>query len=452
MALVLPKSVFVHIPKTGGTWVRRAIEKSMGLEKDSSEIELPSAEKWGHLAHAKVKDLKREANDVIEDRFMFAFVRNPLDWLKSCYMEKVYPEFVDYNLNFVTPPKEKITFKEFVLEKGEGYVSRLYRQFLKSPKNIYPFVNYIGRAENLKEDLIEALEIAGEDFDKTLFDNIPMQRQGASVEKNKKLIEVDEETLQFIEEGESEAINLFYSKNSYSNVQQCIYDRLASLWSVDKKNYVVGSFDAQNEWQDYQILFDGMFDFHDNAPHLSLAKNSTVLDFGCGPGRNLEKYASNFKRVDGVDISHVNLDNAEEWLKLTGSWRDNLLFKSNGVDLSEIEDNQYDAVMSTITLQHICVYDIRFNLFKEFRRVLKSGGWFTAQMGYGEGKIGAVPYHKNHYNIGKTNGATDVFIPSKRYLANDLKKAGFTNLEFKIRPAGPGDTHPNWIFFKGRAL
>ena len=97
MALILPKSIFVHIPKTGGTWVRRAIEASMGIEKDSSEIEISRAEKWGEKAHATIGDIKRELGESLEDRFIFSFVRKPLDLLKSMYIGHVYPEIVDFD-------------------------------------------------------------------------------------------------------------------------------------------------------------------------------------------------------------------------------------------------------------------------------------------------------------------------------------------------------------------
>ena len=106
--------------------------------------------------------------------------------------------------------------------------------------------------------------------------------------------------------------------------------------------------------------------------------------------------------------------------------------------------------MKLFTLQHIPIHEIRFNLFKEFYRVLNNGGWFTAQMGFGKGKFGAVDYYKNHYNAAKTNGRTDVFIESPKQLEGDLKKIGFTNFECSIRPSGPGDTHPNWIFFRAQ--
>ena len=75
MDLILPKSIFIHIPKTGGTWVRRAIEASMGIEKDSAEIEIYGIDHWGKTAHARLQDLKRELKESLEDRYLFSFVR-----------------------------------------------------------------------------------------------------------------------------------------------------------------------------------------------------------------------------------------------------------------------------------------------------------------------------------------------------------------------------------------
>ena len=421
----------------------------MGIEKDSSEIKISGTCRWGETAHAKLHQVKRELRESLTDKYLFSFVRKPLDLLKSFYISKIYPEFVDFE-DYKETNHEKISFKEFVYSKESSFATRLYTNYLRSPKGIFPYADYIGRTENLKEDLIEALEIAGEDFDKDVIRNMPPIRQGASLEAAKEVIKCDDEVLDFIREGEKTAHDIFYSEHHYSKLQQHSYDKLASLWEVNKRDFVVGSFDRQNKWKDYDFLFDGMFDFHNHTPRLPLAKECLVLDFGCGPGRNLEKYAPNFKRVDGVDISYININNAIGWLHHSQSYNDNMLFKSNGRDLSEIESDTYNAVMSTIALQHIPVHDTRFNLFREFYRVLGNGGWFTAQMGFGKGKFGAVDYYKNHYNAARTNGRTDVYVEDASQLEEDLIKVGFNDFQYWIRPAGPGDTHPNWIFFRAQ--
>ena len=50
-------------------------------------------------------------------------------------------------------PAEKISFKEFVFSLEQGYVTQQYINFMKAPMGLFPCVDYIGRAENLKMTL-----------------------------------------------------------------------------------------------------------------------------------------------------------------------------------------------------------------------------------------------------------------------------------------------------------
>ena len=236
----------------------------------------------------------------------------------------------------------------------------------------------------------------------------------------------------------------------YLKMQRECYDYLASGWSVHKRDPVVGCFDEHETWEDYSYLFDGMFDFHDNADYLQKASELVILDFGCGPARNLVRYGKYFKRIDGVDISTDVIQKARDWLTDRDAWNHNRLFVCSGQDLEEIESDHYDAVMSTITLQHICVYSIRFRLFEEFFRVIKKGGWLTAQMGFGAGKKGSVPYKTDYCEAIATNGGYDTRVEDPNDLRLDLESVGFSEFKYFVRPAGPCDSHPSWIFFRAR--
>lgn len=227
-------------------------------------------------------------------------------------------------------------------------------------------------------------------------------------------------------------------------MQQKLYDHQANEWSETNRDPVVGSFDKHNAWKDYdEFLFKDIE-----------TKGKVALDFGCGPGRNIAKFADRFEQIDGADISQINLDKALIWCKKNNVSFIPKLYKSNGVDLSGISDNFYDIVFSTICLQHICVYDIRFNLFKEFFRVLKSDGYFCAQMGFGNHllKSNGVKYYDNYYDAKATNGANDVVIEDANCLKKDLELIGFVNFDYDIRPVGPGDGHSNWIFFRAQKV
>lgn len=229
--------------------------------------------------------------------------------------------------------------------------------------------------------------------------------------------------------------------NKYTRMQKSQYDNESAMWSIENRDPVVGSFDAHNNWSDYDFLFNDIDDF----------ENKIMLDFGCGPGRNLVKYSSKFKGIDGVDISETNLRNALWWVTYNKihAKKHNLIL-CNGVDLNNIGDETYDIVMSTICMQHICVYDIRFNYLKEFYRVLKNGGHITIQMGYGSPSPSTVDYYDNNYEATSTNRGCDTNISDYTQIEKDLLSIGFKNFKYYIRPTGPGDCHPNWIFFNAQ--
>lgn len=239
-------------------------------------------------------------------------------------------------------------------------------------------------------------------------------------------------------------LNLFSSltdetiDNQYSVMQRVQQDDEASKWSMEYKDYIAGPFEAHNLWPDSQLfLFQGL----DTKP------NSRALDFGCGFGRCISLYRNVFSIIDGVDISSIGLEKAKEFLSNEGI-TNNQLYLSNGTDLRNIPSDYYDVVYSIICLQHICVHDIRLSLMKEFFRVLKSGGCFTAQMGYGKNHPKSVDYYDNCWEANGTNGSMDCRIEDVNQLESDLKTIGFENFEYWLRPVGPADIHEQWIFFR----
>jgi len=171
------------------------------------------------------------------------------------------------------------------------------------------------------------------------------------------------------------------------------------------------------------------------------------LDFGCGCGRNVINLANRFKRFDGVDISLELVNTSRNNLSIIGYSEPKVNFyKCNGVSLDILPSNIYDFIMSTIVLQHICVHEIRFNYFKEFFRIMKSGGLLSFQMGFGA-KDKSVSYYDNYYEATSTNSGCDVRIENPSHLTSDLEKIGFINIGYVIRDAWD-DSHSNWIYVK----
>ena len=57
-----------------------------------------------------------------------------------------------------------------------------------------------------------------------------------------------------------------------------------------------------------------------------------------------------FKQIDGVDFSESMIEFSKDYLK---DYKNCNTYLNNGYDLSELEDNSYDFIYSSITFQHI---------------------------------------------------------------------------------------------------
>jgi ubiquinone/menaquinone biosynthesis C-methylase UbiE len=177
-----------------------------------------------------------------------------------------------------------------------------------------------------------------------------------------------------------------------------------------------------------------------------------AYDFGCGQGRNIVNLfrKAKFARVDGGDIAKGNLKYAAKNIKREwGTSSNTELFLLNGTDLQPTPSDKYDLVMSTIVLQHIPVYDIRFGLLSEMRRILKTGGLLTIQMGYDKTVNPRYSdYYANNYDADRTNGFADVSVTHSDQIKGDLSKIGFRDIKYQVRNAFD-DSHSNWIYISG---
>ena len=180
-------------------------------------------------------------------------------------------------------------------------------------------------------------------------------------------------------------------------------------------------------------------------------KDKISLDFACGKGRNVFNMSSlcEWKRIDGVDLSLNNIAYCKNnYNNINSNW-----YSNNGVDVSILNDNEYDFIMSTIALQHIPVYDIRRSILSDLLRTLKPGGLFSFQMGYGQGladPLGRMKsaYHENFWNASGTNSIHDVRVQSENEIIDDLISIGYVNVSTTIRDSFSDKGHPKWIYVK----
>lgn len=179
-------------------------------------------------------------------------------------------------------------------------------------------------------------------------------------------------------------------------------------------------------------------------------ENKTALDFACGKGRNVTNMLSlsNWNRVDGIDISSVNI----EFCKHQYSTQPSNWYCNDGTDVSDLNDNEYDFIMSTIALQHIPVYDIRKSLITDLLRTLKPGGLFSFQMGFGEGLESPIgprsSYFENSYDVDGTNSKHDVRVHNEEEIVLDLINIGYTNIKTEVKESYSDSGHTHWIYVK----
>ncbi len=222
--------------------------------------------------------------------------------------------------------------------------------------------------------------------------------------------------------------------NTYTQMQRTQYESEADL--MNRENH-----GSHNRNPDYWSILVG-----DTEAGF---EDKTGLDFGCGCGRNVQNLWRRFRRMDGVDISAGNLAHARANLRADGAPDERFrLHHCNGVNLDGIPGDEYDFLMSTIVLQHICVHEIRFSYLEEFFRVLKPGGLLSFQMGFGE-RHGKAEYYDNDYHALATNSLHDTKVTDPRQLQDDLEKIGFTDVQYALRPPFE-DGHSAWIFVKAR--
>jgi hypothetical protein len=179
MSLLLRNgAVFLHVPKTGGTWTTRLLER-LGLVQTAIGAPHGDYERlfWYDRFHrdAKVfRNLLRRRLGLIPRIdpacFKFCFVREPLSWYVSWwrFMEGVGwwswgqegnpAEWSPMSmLNDLGSPDFN-TFMDNVNRKRPGFVTELYGWYTR------PDV-FVGRQENLREDVLTALTLAGFDPD-----------------------------------------------------------------------------------------------------------------------------------------------------------------------------------------------------------------------------------------------------------------------------------------------
>jgi len=157
--------------------------------------------------------------------------------------------------------------------------------------------------------------------------------------------------------------------------------------------------------------------------HIEATPPFTILDLGCGPGRDLKAF---------VNLGHtaIGLDGAARFVEMARTesgcevWRQDFL-------ALELPENRFDGVFANASLFHIPSRELP-GVLRQLRATLAARGvlfssnpWGTNEEGWNSGRFGA--FHD---------------LEAWRGYASD---AGFIELEHYYRPAGLPRAQQPWL-------
>lgn len=156
MAVQIDRAIFLHIPKTGGTWITHYFKESgmdHGVEKLSEHA---------HINGVALNSIMGPIEDLV-----FCFVRHPLTWLRSYWQckQELIPRLGGYLDTIVDQPFN--FFIDSILAENPGYVSEFFRGYTSRCR-------IIGKQENLREDLDAILKFLRIPYDRNLIYNKPL--------------------------------------------------------------------------------------------------------------------------------------------------------------------------------------------------------------------------------------------------------------------------------------
>ncbi|MFL5865921.1 MAG: class I SAM-dependent methyltransferase [Thermoleophilaceae bacterium] len=131
--------------------------------------------------------------------------------------------------------------------------------------------------------------------------------------------------------------------------------------------------DAERFFEHGEETLDRMLDLLGAA----IEPKDTVLEIGCGAGRQTRAIAARAAEVAALDISERMLDLARELSPELSNVR---WLLGDGTSLSPVPDRSVDACVSYVVFQHLPDAELTLGYVREIGRVLRPGGWAAFQV------------------------------------------------------------------------
>ena len=199
MAVLLKGGVyFLHIPKTGGMWVTKVLNEAKLVQRQVVHIhaDLNMVKRHNDILRCVLADISvhiksrvslplkqrlarsirggQNGSSMRSQPFTFCFVRNPISWYESWwgYMQRMnWRAWGDANDLHRWHPAAMLNglgdadFNRFVrnvVEARPGFVTEMYSWY------VAPGIGFVGKQENLVEDLIAVLRRLRLSFDEEM--------------------------------------------------------------------------------------------------------------------------------------------------------------------------------------------------------------------------------------------------------------------------------------------
>jgi SAM-dependent methyltransferase len=157
--------------------------------------------------------------------------------------------------------------------------------------------------------------------------------------------------------------------------------------------------------------------------HMVGAPPFAILDFGCGPGRDL-------KTLAGLGHAAIGLEGATRFAELARTYSGCDVWEQDFLRL-DLPDERFDGVFANASLFHIPSHELP-RVLKELRATLKPGGVLFSSNPHG------------HNEEGWNHGRYGAYYDPETWRAF-LSTAGFVELTHYYRPPGLPRAQQPWL-------